>query len=612
MKYQDIYSRINIIITIIFICVVGVLFLRSTAFHFEAQHSPTSTTLTNFTLVMEDGTTETMEKLHSLSDVDPNTRFTITTTITAGEHESLLIKTVYTGLKLYADEVLIYECGQPDSYPSWLLDPPTLLKVVPLPEDASVLRFEYISPSQRDTVSLPAIKAGDEVNLSFRLLQQNSALFLISFIMLFTGATVFILTLFAVGKSPELKSLLYLGLFALTVGCWGFGECNGTALLVPYPALLYCMACVGLFTLSIPLIRYGLVVLNPKHPQLMEIAVVVIRVAVIIVIMLQLTGIASLSKTLFIFHILTPLGIGTFAITAIWEHFKYHNPIAKRFALPAFVLFLSALMEVANYSLRITDVLSLFFLLGTLIFTIMLGVIGVWYMTDTLHISEEKKRLEQEMHLTNQQLIIQREYFESIAMHIDETKKSNHDVRHHLAVLKGYNSYGEYEKLDEYLDELVASIPTTTETILCENFAINAIAAHYLGYAQTENVDLDVQLDIPENTGRVPTMDLCIIVGNLLENALEACRLMKSGNKYIRIRSRIDGDALSIGVTNSFDGIWHKENDKYLSRKKSDTTSPREGIGLSNVNIVCEKYDGMMQVEINDNVWRTSALVVIE
>ena len=94
---------------------------------------------------------------------------------------------------------------------------------------------------------------------------------------------------------------------------------------------------------------------------------------------------------------------------------------------------------------------------------------------------------------------------------------------------------------------------------------------------------------------------------------MEACRRMERGDKFIRVHSRINGDALSIVVTNSFDGKWFEgeKNGLYLSRK-TEAGEPREGIGLSSVKAVSEKHEGLAQYEITTDVWKSSAIVHME
>lgn len=339
---------------------------------------------------------------HTLRQLDAGTAVTVTVDIEAGKHENLLVKTVYSGLHLYADNQLIYEAGLTGSYPDWLLDPPTLLAIVPLPQGAEQLRFEYVSPSQRSTLNLPILMAGNESDLLEHLFYQNSALLGISALMFLMGLTSIISSFFFYRTSVAGKSFLYYGLFAIATGCWGLGESNATVFIFPYPAFLYCMAMVSLAALAIPLLSYSLLVMRPHNPLLLKISRSISSFILIMVICLQLLSIKSFAGTLPLIQISTVFGTIIFAFSAIWEHFRHKNQVAKHFALPSLILILVAIFEYLNYSLRLTNLLSLFYLSGTLIFVFILGMIAVWNARKLVKEAEESRRAAKKLALMRQ------------------------------------------------------------------------------------------------------------------------------------------------------------------------------------------------------------------
>ncbi|HHU07260.1 MAG TPA: hypothetical protein GXZ59_02835 [Clostridiaceae bacterium] len=339
---------------------------------------------------------------HTLRQLDSRTAITVTLNIEAGKHESLLVKTVYSGLLLYADDQLIYEAGLPGSYPNWLLDPPTLLAIVPLPAEAEQLRFEYISPSQRSTLNLPVLMAGNESNLLEYVFHQNSALLGISALMILLGLMSVISSLFFSRSSIGGKPFFYYGLFAIATGCWGLGESNATAFIFPYPVFLYCMAMVSLAALAIPLLSYALLILRPHNPLLIKLGRSIISSVLLLVICLQIFSIKGFVGTLPLIQISAVLGIQIFVFSVIWEHFRYKNPAAKRFALPSIALLIVSTFEYLNYSLRFTNILSLFFLSGTLVFVMMLGMIAMWNARKLIHEAEESRRTAKKLALMRQ------------------------------------------------------------------------------------------------------------------------------------------------------------------------------------------------------------------
>jgi len=197
---------------------------------------------------------------------------------------------------------------------------------------------------------------------------------------------------------------------------------------------------------------------------------------------------------------------------------------------------------------------------------------------------------------------MQREYYKTLQTHITETKRARHDLRHHLSVFQSYIDKGETEKLTDYLNEYRASLPDDTEIAFCENYAVNSILRHYIGIAESEGIQVDARLEMPEKSG-VSDSDLCIIFGNCIENAIEACR-RTDGDRFIRINSKITGKMFVVTIDNSFDGVVKKESGVLFSRKREG-----EGIGASSVGAVAKKYDGEARFEANGDIFQTSVML---
>jgi sensor histidine kinase regulating citrate/malate metabolism len=196
----------------------------------------------------------------------------------------------------------------------------------------------------------------------------------------------------------------------------------------------------------------------------------------------------------------------------------------------------------------------------------------------------------------------------------------------------------ESEKIISCLEAISCSLPVTKKPH-CKNIAVSSVVHNIAEAAEKSGVRLDMELDIPIDAGRVSDMDLCAIVGSLMDNALEACERMSAqsatirnaeciiknaefedersadvtpegSERFIRTRTLIQGSLLSIVVENSFDGIWNEKSGKYYSRKrKNGGKGSREGAGIPSVRAICEKYDGRAAHRVEGNVWKASALV---
>lgn len=592
-----------LLITTVTLTAVILLSVTDNKLYPTAYKAPTMP-LTNFTYEI-DGKIGTVTLPHKFEKLTPRTAVILETEISSGPRTSLLVKTVYAPLRLYADNKLIYECGQEGSYPAFLLDPPTIITTISLPDIDGIqrLRFEYLSPTQRSRLELPVVLAGDEVALIVRMFELNGFSLLFSLILLITGISIVMIAII-IRDIPASSQFLWLGLFAASTGIWILGECDLTAFLIPYSSLLYVMAYMGMFTLTLPFLRYGLLTLNPRNKLPIYIMEVVIGISILGASLLQLTGRMAFTRSLYLFHIIIPLAFIVFTFCIAWEYYRYHNPAARRFALPMLVQIACGLLELINYQIRFTDIISLFFQIGTFFFIFSLSIIGGHFTHEAMRTAEEKVLLEMEVSSMSRQLALQSEQYEAIAENTKAMKMQRHDIRHHLAVVKGFINTGDTLRLNNYLDKLVKNIPAYSDKILCENFAVNAVAMHYLSMAEELGIESSIQLLIPEKPGKVQDSDICIIIGNLLENAIEACKRMDSGNRFIKMNTYIQYTTLVITMDNSFDGNIDERDGVFYSNKHRG-----EGVGLSSIRFVAKKYGGSAKFEFKDNVFLSSIYI---
>jgi hypothetical protein len=209
-----------------------------------------------------------------------------------------------------------------------------------------------------------------------------------------------------------------------------------------------------------------------------------------------------------------------------------------------------------------------------------------------------------------QKLELQREHYSFLQEHIKETKRVRHNLRYHLTIFQSFINAGETEKLSTYINEYKDSLPDDTEITFCENHAINAILRYYSAIAKNETIKINTHLELPENLS-ISDSDLCIIFGNCIENAIEACRKINDG-KFIKLNSKIAGDMLAVTIDNSFDGVIKKEGNMFISRKHEGQSSyPVSGIGISSVKSVTRKYKGEARFEAKDNVFQASVMLFL-
>ncbi len=543
---------------------------------------------------------------HNFSPLAARTPVTLTAEFLVDDSECLYVKSVYAPLKVYVNDILVYTSGQEGSFPKFMDDPATTVAAIPLDRFSGTvrLRFEYLSPRTRNTLTVQPFLVGPLADVLNSLLEIMGYPFIISLVQITLGLLLIFMAMAIVFFERKGVVFLYLGLSSLNVGVWCFGECNLTGLFIPNPTLLYLLAFMGLYTIPVPLLLFAFTMISFHDARPLHFLCLVDLYAAAIAFLLQLLGIAGFSQSLRFFHVLVPLTLLFLAGYILYEGLRYKNWLARKFFLPMAVLTISAILEVVNYSVRFTNVLSSIFQIGAIIFTLMTGIIGGLVIRDALRLKEQKQQLAFEVSLMENQIEEQKKYHQALLQNAKAVKEQRHDLRHHLAVIQRYNQEGEEHLLAEYLDTLIAKIPSEQKMNYCENAAVNAIVSHYAAIAEEKGIECSIRLMVPEHLEQITDSSLCVIFGNLFENAIEACAGMTEGKKFIRLNSSLQYKTLVITLDNSFNGKFKEKDGRLISSKHGDF-----GIGTGSVAAVAQQHGGVAKFETDGFVFLSSVYV---
>lgn len=204
----------------------------------------------------------------------------------------------------------------------------------------------------------------------------------------------------------------------------------------------------------------------------------------------------------------------------------------------------------------------------------------------------------------NNQLLLQKLQYEKLELKISETRRAKHDLRHHITVLTGYLHNGKLEEAQSYLTSYRNSLPEDTPVQLCQNYAVNLILLYFAQQAKENDIEFSVHADIPEQL-TIAQNDLSVLLGNLLENAVEACLTQATSNRRIVIRTKLKDDALLLGIDNTFDGnIKQNKNGVFLSTKHDGP-----GLGIESARQIAMHYHGVFQAEHKNGMFYVSVLL---
>ena len=228
-----------------------------------------------------------------------------------------------------------------------------------------------------------------------------------------------------------------------------------------------------------------------------------------------------------------------------------------------------------------------------------------WIIIQSVSKTIDEIQLKESLHVAAAQLDMQAEMYNKIRSNIDEARRDRHDLRHHLIAMESYISRTDYGGAQSYIEQLIGTLGKESVAILCENYAAASIINHYKQLCIKNQIEFFSDLNIPEKL-LVPDNELCVVVGNLLENAYEACIRQTGLVKRISVLARMSGkNMLSITVKNTHDGlILHTADGKLLSAKRHT-----EGIGTASVASVAEKYNGYAKFEYTDKEFKASVFL---
>lgn len=211
----------------------------------------------------------------------------------------------------------------------------------------------------------------------------------------------------------------------------------------------------------------------------------------------------------------------------------------------------------------------------------------------------KNNRLKQE----NQFLSMQQTQYETLCSAIEETRQARHDMRHHFSTIATLTKRRDWQELEYYLAQAQEAIPDI-ELNLCDNPAVDAVIGHYAVLYKINDIPFSTEFDLPHKLP-ITEMELCLVLSNLLENALEASICTKPEKRHIRAQAYLhSNNIVLLTVENTFDGVIEETNGILQSTKRRGN-----GIGVQSVRRIAEKNGGYCNIIWKNNVFCANILL---
>lgn len=249
--------------------------------------------------------------------------------------------------------------------------------------------------------------------------------------------------------------------------------------------------------------------------------------------------------------------------------------------------------QVLNSKAYVNFDLPTAFILSTLLMVIIL-ILGVGVFLHRLFINN---RLETTNKLIAEQITYQFNHYQQLEQSIQETRKIKHDMNNHFLCLSHLLSNGEYASAQVYLQDIKSSIDKIEYALETGNTIVDAIVNDKLKRNKNENITFSLIGQFPAGDF-FPLVDLCAIVANSLDNAIEACLKLPQDTRYIEIETYVRNGYWLYKIKNSCLFTQRGAKEKLVTTKQNQE---QHGFGMLNIQNAVEKNNGTFQYEFTHN-----------
>ena len=211
-----------------------------------------------------------------------------------------------------------------------------------------------------------------------------------------------------------------------------------------------------------------------------------------------------------------------------------------------------------------------------------------------------------------ERMVFEREFmsFREHALEIERIQKNfrsmRHDMHNHIAVLSKLAADGDAEELRNYLTTMTSSIKEINGKYATGSIILDALLNAKA--EEAEGIAFTVEEVAYSQVWGINEYDLCILLGNALDNAIRACRSMQEHDRYVLLKSYVRGRMVFIEVVNSYEGsIRTTAGSPYPSTDKE--ASEEHGLGFASMQRVVDKYHGALDWKAEEGTFRLTAML---
>lgn len=207
--------------------------------------------------------------------------------------------------------------------------------------------------------------------------------------------------------------------------------------------------------------------------------------------------------------------------------------------------------------------------------------------------------------ITRYQNDLMEKHFEEVENMYRATRGWRHDYHNHIQTMKAYLAMGKLSELDDYLNKLDKDLLEVDTVVKSGNVKVDAVLNSKLSLARNKNIQVNAKAKVPPQLS-ISEVDLSLIMGNLIDNAMEACQKIESEEKrFLRVSLDVLKGQLYIYIMNSVGTGLKKDGSRYLTTKHG----AYHGFGLTRLDRVVKKYHGYLNRQDEGDVFVTEVML---
>lgn len=231
----------------------------------------------------------------------------------------------------------------------------------------------------------------------------------------------------------------------------------------------------------------------------------------------------------------------------------------------------------------------------TWFFLLTLVLLGLYTISQYLSAIQEKNQME----LIKEHNLLAVENYERIIQNYRSNQVFYHDLKNQYLVIGSYLKNKEYTKAEEYMKDLESA---NYNTFLTQWTGINAVDILIeCKKREAEMIGINVEITTDIINLQISEQDFVALLGNALDNAIEACQEVDEADRWIRIALKKVKDMTFIKVSNSRKDKTMKRTGIFQSSKKKDGFP--HGFGLISIRMIAERYGGTVEIQCEDNLY---------